>query len=173
MEGAIDHLKKELGGLRSGRASLSLLDRVMVNYYGTPTPLKQVGNLAMPDSRLMTIQPWDPSIIKDLEKAILTSDLGLTPSNDGKIIRLPIPPLSEERRKELVKICKKLGEDTKVHIRGIRREGNDELKRLQKEATITEDELHHGEAEIQKITEREVKKVDDLLKKKEEEILEI
>ena len=173
MEGAIDHLKKELGGLRSGRASLSLLDRVMVNYYGTPTPLKQVGNLAMPDSRLMTIQPWDPSIIKDLEKAILTSDLGLTPSNDGKIIRLPIPPLSEERRKEVVKICKKLGEDTKVHIRGIRREGNDELKRLQKEATITEDELHHGEAEIQKITEREVKKVDELLKKKEEEILEI
>ncbi len=173
MEGAIDHLKKELGGLRSGRASLSLLDRIMVNYYGTPTPLKQVGNLAMPDSRLMTIQPWDPSIIKDLEKAILTSDLGLTPSNDGKIIRLPIPPLSEERRKEVVKICKKLGEDTKVHIRGIRREGNDELKRLQKEATITEDELHHGEAEIQKITEREVKKVDDLLKKKEEEILEI
>ncbi len=173
MEGAIDHLKKELGGLRSGRASLSLLDRVMVNYYGTPTPLKQVGNLAMPDSRLMTIQPWDPSIIKDLEKAILTSDLGLTPSNDGKIIRLPIPPLSEERRKELVKICKKLGEDTKIHIRGIRREGNDELKRLQKEATITEDELHHGEAEIQKITEREVKKVDELLKKKEEEILEI
>ena len=173
MEGAIDHLKKELGGLRSGRASLSLLDRVMVNYYGTPTPLKQVGNLAMPDSRLMTIQPWDPSIIKDLEKAILTSDLGLTPSNDGKIIRLPIPPLSEERRKELVKICKKLGEDTKVHVRGIRREGNDELKRLQKEATITEDELHHGEAEIQKITDREVKKVDELLKKKEEEILEI
>jgi len=173
MEGAIDHLKKELGGLRSGRASLSLLDRIMVNYYGTPTPLKQVGNLAMPDSRLMTIQPWDPSIIKDLEKAILTSDLGLTPSNDGKIIRLPIPPLSEERRKELVKICKKLGEDTKIHIRGIRREGNDELKRLQKEATITEDELHHGEAEIQKITEREVKKVDELLKKKEEEILEI
>jgi len=173
MEGAIDHLKKELGGLRSGRASLSLLDRVMVNYYGTPTPLKQVGNLAMPDSRLMTIQPWDPSIIKDLEKAILTSDLGLTPSNDGKIIRLPIPPLSEERRKELVKICKKLGEDTKVHVRGIRREGNDELKHLQKEATITEDELHHGETEIQKITDREVKKVDELLKKKEEEILEI
>ena len=173
MEGAIDHLKKELGGLRSGRASLSLLDRIMVNYYGTPTPLKQVGNLAMPDSRLMTIQPWDPSIIKDLEKAILTSDLGLTPSNDGKIIRLPIPPLSEERRKEVVKICKKLGEDTKVHIRGIRREGNDELKRLQKEATITEDELHHGEAEIQKITDRDTKKVDELLKKKEEEILEI
>jgi len=173
MEGAIDHLKKELGGLRSGRASLSLLDRIMVNYYGTPTPLKQVGNLAMPDSRLMTIQPWDPSIIKDLEKAILTSDLGLTPSNDGKIIRLPIPPLSEERRKEVVKICKKLGEDTKVHIRGIRREGNDELKRLQKEATITEDALHHSEAEIQKITDREVKKVDELLKKKEEEILEI
>lgn len=173
MEGAIEHMRKELGGLRTGRASFSILDRVTVDYYGTPTPLKQVANLGMPDSRLITIQPWDSSIIKDIEKAIMASELGLTPSNDGKMIRLPIPPLSEERRKELVKISKKYGEETKVHIRGIRRDGNEELKRHQKEGKITEDELRKGEAEIQKITDREVKKVDELLKKKEEEILEI
>lgn len=173
MEGAIEHLRKELGSLRTGRASLSILDRVTVNYYGTPTPIKQVANLGMPDSRLITIHPWDSSIIKDVEKAILASELGLTPSNDGKLIRLPIPPLSEERRKELVKISKKYGEETKVHIRGIRRESNEELKRHQKEGKITEDELRKGEAEIQKVTDREVKKVDELLKKKEEEILEI
>lgn len=173
MEGAIDHLKKELSGLRSGRASLSLLDRVMVNYYGTQTPLKQVGNLSLADRFLITIQPWNPSIIKDIEKSIATSDLSLTPSNDGKIIRLPIPPLSEERRKEMVKICKKLGEDTRIKVRGIRREGNDELKRLQKDSKITEDILHQSETEIQKITDREIKTIDTLLQKKEEEILEI
>lgn len=173
MYGAIEHLKRELAGLRTGRASLSLLDRVNVEYYGNPTPLKQVANLALPDTRLITIQPWDPTLIKEIEKAILSSELGLTPSNDGKIIRLPIPPLSEERRKELVKISKKYGEETKVHIRGVRREGNERLKELQKEAKITEDDLHRGEAEIQKLTDQEIKKVDDLLKKKEEEILEI
>lgn len=173
MDGAIEHLKKELGSLRTGRASLTLLDRITVDYYGTPTPVKQVANLAMPDSRLITIQPWDPSLIKDIEKAILSSELGLSPSNDGKIIRLPIPPLSEERRKDLVKVSKKYGEETKIHIRGIRRESNDELKRLQKDSKLTEDELRRGEAEIQKITDNEIKKVDELLKKKEEEILEI
>ncbi|RMH09307.1 MAG: ribosome recycling factor [Nitrospirae bacterium] len=173
MDNTLEHLKRELAGLRGGRASLSLLDRIQVNYYGTLTPLKQVANLATPESRLITIQPWDPSLIKEIEKAILASELGLTPSNDGKIIRLPVPPLSEERRRELVKVAKKYGEETKIHIRGIRREGNEELKRLQKEAKITEDDLRRGEAEIQKITDREVKKVDELLKKKEEEILEI
>jgi ribosome recycling factor len=173
MEGALEHLKKELSGLRGGRASLSILDQIKVDYYGTPTPLKQVGNLAMPDGRLITIQPWDTSLIREIEKAITSSDIGITPSNDGKLIRLPIPPLSEERRKDLVKVSKKYGEDTKVHIRGIRREGNDELKKLQKDSTITEDDLRRGEAEIQKFTDAEIKKVDDLLKKKEEEILEI
>jgi len=173
MEGAIEHLKKELGGLRGGRASLSLLDHVRVDYYGTLTPLKQVGNLSMPDGRLIVIQPWDTTLIRDIEKSLIASDLGLNPSNDGKIIRIPIPPLSEERRKELVKVCKKYGEDTKIHIRGIRREGNDELKRRQKDSTLTEDEERHGSAEIQKVTDRETKKVDELLKKKEEEILEI
>ena len=173
MEGAIEHLKKELAGLRSGRASLSLLDHLKVDYYGTPTPLRQVGNLSMPDGRLIMIQPWDTTLIKEIEKALITSDLGLNPSNDGKVIRIPVPPLSEERRKELVKVCKKYGEDTKVHIRGIRREGNDELKRLQKDSVLTEDEERRGAAEIQKVTDRETKKVDELLKKKEEEILEI
>lgn len=173
MEGAIEHLKKELAGLRSGRASLSLLDHIKVDYYGTPTPLKQVGNLSMPDSRLIMIQPWDPASIKEIEKAIISSDLGLNPANDGKLIRIPIPPLSEERRKEIVKVCRKYGEDTKIHIRGIRREGNDELKHLQKDSTITEDDLRRGEAEIQKVTDSEIKKVDELIKKKEGEILEI
>ena len=144
-----------------------------VDYYGTATPLKQMANLAMPDSRMITIQPWDVSVIKEIEKAILNSELGLNPSNDGKQIRLPVPPLSEERRKELVKVSKKYGEETKVQIRGFRREGNDGLKRLQKESTITEDDLHRGETEIQKLTDREIKHVDDILKKKEEEILEI
>jgi len=173
MDGSIAHLQRELAGLRTGRASLSLLDRINVDYYGTATPLKQMANLAMPDSRMITIQPWDVSVIKEIEKAILNSELGLNPSNDGKQIRLPVPPLSEERRKELVKVSKKYGEETKVQIRGFRREGNDELKRFQKDSTITEDELHRGETEIQKLTDREIKHVDDILKKKEEEILEI
>ncbi len=173
MDGVLEHLKKELTGLRGGRASLSILDHIKVDYYGTPTPLNQVSNLAMPDGRMITIQPWDTSIIKELEKAIVISDLGITPSNDGKLIRLPIPPLSEERRKDLVKVSKKYGEDTKVHIRGIRREGNEELKKLQKDSIITEDDLRRAENEIQKITDADTKKVDELLKKKEEEILEI
>lgn len=173
MEVAVEHLKKELVGLRSSRPSLSILDHVHVDYYGTPTPLKQVGTLSMPDGRLITIQPWDPSSIQDVEKAILSSDLGFNPSNDGKVIRIPIPPLSEERRKEIVKVCRKYGEETKIHVRGIRREGNDDLKRRQKDSTITEDDLRRGEAEIQKITDREIKKIEDLIKKKEGEILEI
>lgn len=173
MDAVLEHLKQELTGLRGGRASLAILDHIKVNYYGTPTPLKQVGNLSMPDGRMITIQPWDTSIIKEIEKAIAMSDLGITPSNDGKLIRLPIPPLSEERRKDLVKVSKKYGEDTKIHIRGIRREGNEELKKFQKDSTITEDDLRRGETEIQKITDADIKKVDDLLKKKEEEILEI
>ena len=173
MDGAVEHLKKELASIRGSRASLSLFDHIKVDYYGTPTALRQVGNLSMPDSRLIVIQPWDPTSIKDIEKAIQTSDLGLNPSNDGKVIRIPIPALSEERRKEVVKVCRKYGEETKIHIRGIRREGNDELKRLQKDSTITEDDLRRGEADIQKVVDGKVKLVDELLKKKEEEILEI
>ncbi len=172
-EGAIEHLKKELAGLRGGRASLSLLDHVIVSYYGTPTPLKQVGNLSMPDSRLFMIQPWDPASIPDIEKAIHAAGLSLNPANDGKVVRIPIAPLSEERRKEFVKICRKCVEDAKIHIRGIRRETNDALKRLQKDAAITEDDLRRSEAGVQKITDDKIKKTDELFKKKEEEILEI
>jgi len=173
MEGAIEHIKREFTGLRTGRASLGLLDHITIDYYGTPTPIKQVANLGIPESRLITIQPWDTSHIKDIERAIISSDLGLTPSNDGKLIRLPIPPLSEERRKELVKISKKYGEETKVQIRGFRRDGNDEFKRRKKEAAITEDDLHRLESENQKLTDKFIHSVDELIKKKEEEILAI
>lgn len=173
MEAAVEHLKRDLGGLRTGRASLALLDGIKVDYYGTPTPLKQVATLGIPESRLITVQPWEPPLIKEIEKALLASDLGLTPSNDGKIIRVPLPPLSEERRKELIKICKKHGEETKVHIRAVRRDGNEELKRLQKESKITEDDLRKAEAEIQKLTDQYVHQVDQILKKKEDEILEV
>ncbi len=173
MEASLEHLKRELGGLRTGRASAALLDNVKVDYYGTPTPLKQVANIGIPESRLLTVQPWEPPLIKEIERVLLASGLGLTPSNDGKVIRIPIPPLSEERRKELIKICKKHGEEAKVHIRNIRREGNEELKHLQKESKLTEDELRKSEVEIQKLTDQYVQKVDQILKKKEEEILEI
>ena len=173
MDAALEHLKREFAGLRTGRASTALLEGVKVDYYGTLTPLKQVASIGVPESRLITVQPWEPPLIKDIEKALLGSGLGLTPSNDGKVIRIPVPPLSEERRKELIKICKKHGEETKVHIRNHRREGNEELKHLHKESKLTEDELRKSEAEIQTLTDQYVQKVDQILKKKEEEILEI
>lgn len=173
MEDAVEHLKRDLAGLRTGRANLALLDGIKVDYYGTQTPLKQVATLGIPESRLITVQPWEPPLIKEIEKALLASGLGLTPSNDGKVIRIPLPPLSEERRKELIKICKKHGEETKVHIRAVRRDGNEELKRLQKESKITEDDLRKAEAEIQKLTDQYVHQVDQILKKKEDEILEV
>lgn len=173
MEAAMDHLKRELSGLRTGRASTALLDAIKVDYYGNQTPLKQVANVSVPESRLITVQPWEPPLIKEIEKAIIASGLGLNPANDGKVIRIPIPPLSEERRKDLIKLCKKHGEDTKISLRTIRRETNDELKHLQKESKLTEDDLRKSEAEIQKLTDQYVQKVDQILKKKEEEILEI
>ncbi len=173
MDAALEHLKRELAGLRTGRASLALLDGIKVEYFGTPTALKQLANLSVPEHRLITVQPYDPSQIKEIEKALLASTLGLTPSNDGKLIRVPIPPLTEERRKELLKLCKKHAEETKVSLRNIRREGNDQLRHLHKDSKITEDEQRKGEAEMQKVTDQYVQKVDQLLKKKEEEILEI
>jgi ribosome recycling factor len=171
IEAALEHLKRQSN--RTGRASVALLDGVRVDYYGTMTPLKQVANLSTPEARLITIQPWEPTLIKEIEKAISASGLGITPSNDGKIIRIPLPPLTEERRKELTKICKKHGEDTKVHIRGFRRDANEELKKLQKDAKLTEDELRKGEAETQKLTDLYIQKVDDVIKKKEHDILEV
>jgi ribosome recycling factor len=173
MEGAIEHIKKEFTSIRTGRASLGLLDHIKIDYYGTLTPLKQVANLGIPESRLITIQPWDVSHIKEIERAIISSDLGLSPSNDGKVIRLPIPPLTEERRKELVKLSKKYGEETKVQIRSCRRDGNDELKHRQKDNTITEDDLRRLEAENQTLTDKFIHTIDDLIKKKEIEILAI
>jgi ribosome recycling factor len=173
MDAALEHLKRELGGLRTGRASAALLDAIKVEYYGNQTPLKQVANVAVPESRLITVQPWEPPLIKEIEKAIIASGLGLNPANDGKVIRIPIPPLSEERRKDLIKLCKKHGEETKISLRTIRRETNDELKRLQKDAKLTEDDLRKAEADVQKLTDQYVQKVDQILKKKEEEILEI
>jgi len=173
MDQALEHLKKDLSGLRTGRASVALFDGVRVDYYGTMTPLKQVANLATPEARLITIQPWEPQLIKEIEKAIANSGLGVTPSNDGKIIRVPLPPLTEERRKDLSKICKKHGEDTKVQIRGFRRDANEELKKLQKDAKLTEDELRKSEQDTQKLIEQYGQKIDELIKKKEQEIMEV
>jgi ribosome recycling factor len=173
MDAAMDHLKRELGGLRTGRASTALLDSIKVDYYGNQTPLKQIANVAVPESRLITVQPWEPQLIKEIEKAITAAGLGLNPANDGKMIRIPVPPLSEERRKDIIKLAKKHGEDSKISLRTIRRETNDELKRLQKESKLTEDDLRKAEADIQKLTDQYVQKVDQILKKKEEEILEI
>ncbi len=173
MDQALEHLKKDLSGLRTGRASVALFDGVRVDYYGTMTPLKQVANLATPEARLITIQPWEPQLIKEIEKAISNSGLGVTPSNDGKIIRVPLPPLTEERRKDLTKICKKHGEDTKVQIRGFRRDANEELKKLQKDAKLTEDELRKSEQDTQKLIEQYGQKIDELIKKKEQEIMEV
>ena len=173
MESALEHLKRDLAGLRTGRASVALFDSVRVDYYGTMTPLKQVASISTPEARLITIQPWEPALIKEIEKSLAGSGLGLTPSNDGKVIRIPLPPLTEERRKELGKVCKKHGEDTKVVIRGFRRDGNEELKKLQKDAKLTEDELRKAEADTQKLTDQHIQKIDDVVKKKEQEIMEV
>lgn len=165
-------LKRELQRIRTGRASLSVLDGIKVDYYGTPTPLNQMATLAVPESRLITIQPWDASVIKDIEKAILKSDLGLTPSNDGKILRISIPPLTEERRKELVKVIHKICEDHKVTARNIRRDSNDLLKSLKKDGDISEDEAFRSQDEVQKITDEHIKLIDECYSEKEKEILE-
>jgi ribosome recycling factor len=172
MEGAVEHLRKELAGVRTGRASLVLLDNIKVDYYGTPTPLRQVAALSVPESRQIAIQPWEPNLIAEIEKAILASDLGLNPSNDGKVVRINIPPLTEERRKDLSKHCKKLGEDSKVVIRNLRRDANEDLKGQQKSGSLSEDALRKSQDEIQKLTDEFIKKIDEVIKNKENEILE-
>jgi ribosome recycling factor len=173
MEGAITALKREFGTLRAGRASLAVLDTITVDYYGVPTPLSQVASLAVPESRLIVIQPWESKILPDIEKAIMKSDLGLMPTNDGKLIRLAFPPLTEERRKELVKVAKRVAEEAKVAIRNTRRDGNDFIKELEKEKEISEDDLKKGQEEVQKITDSYIAKVDDILTHKEKEIMEV
>jgi len=173
MEKALRNLNESLGGLRAGRANPRILDKVMVDYYGSPTSLNQLANISTPEARMIVIQPYDVSSISVIEKGILKSDLGFNPSNDGKIIRLLIPQLTEERRKELVKLVKKYGEECKVTMRNIRRHAIQDLKDGQKEGLITEDDLKQGEKEIQKVTDDEIKNIEQILKDKEIEILDV
>ncbi len=172
MEKAIGALKKELAGFRAGRATPTMLDRIQVEYYGTMTPVSQMGGITTPDARTLLIQPWDKSVLSAIEKAILKSDLGITPSNDGAVIRLVIPMLTEERRAELAKQTKKTGEDAKVAIRNIRRDANDECKKREK-ADISEDESRRVQDEIQKLTDRYIAEVDKLIAAKEKEMMEV
>jgi ribosome recycling factor len=173
MNKTLKTLQGDFNKVRTGRASLALFDDIRVDYYGTPTPLKQMATLSVPESRLIIIQPWDLQIIGEIEKAILKSELGVTPTNDGKVIRITIPRLTEERRRELVKIIKKMGEGGKVAIRNIRRDANDDLKDMEREKVISEDELHQNLDRIQKVTDGFIAKIDEALDAKEKEILEI
>lgn len=169
----IDALKKEMQRVRTGRASANMLDSVKVDYYGTLTPLNQMASISVPESRLITIQPWDVSALKEIEKGILKANIGLTPSSDGKIIRISVPPLTEERRKEIVKIVNKTCEDFKVAVRNIRRDSNDMLKNLKKDNEISEDEQFKAQDKVQVFTDDHIKMIDEILKDKEKEILEI
>ncbi len=172
MDKTIASLNSELSRVRTGRANLSLLDGIRVDYYGTLTPLNQMASLSVPESRLITIQPWDATVIKEIEKAILKSDLGLTPSNDGKIIRIAIPPLTEERRKQLAKSVHKTCEEHKIAIRNLRRDANEMLKSLKKDGEISEDDAFKGQDQVQKITDEFIAQIDSIYKDKEKEILE-
>ena len=172
MQGALDALGREFAGVRTGRANAALLEHVRVDYYDTPTPLNQVASISVPDARTLMIQPWDQGVLKKIEQAIQKSDLGLTPANDGKVVRLTIPPLNEERRKQLAKSVGKLAEEARVAIRNVRREAKEKIKALLKDKKISEDDERRSETELQKLTDRSTQKVDELLKKKEQEILE-
>jgi len=172
MRKSLEVTQKNFASIRTGRASLSLLEGIQVDAYSSSLPLNQVAVLAVPESRLITIAPWDTSLIPAIEKAILKSDLGITPSNDGKIIRLTIPPLTEERRKELVRVVKKMGEEGRVAIRNIRRDGNEKVKAQEKKKEISEDDLHKALDHIQELTDRYIEQLEDLLNKKEKEIME-
>ena len=169
----INALQTEYGAIRAGRANPQILDKIQVDYYGTPTPLQQVGTVAVPEARMLTIQPWDASILGDIEKAILKSDLGITPNNDGKMIRINFPALTEERRKELVKGVSKRAEEAKVAIRNIRRDAIDAFKAQKKNGEITEDDLKSAETDIQKLTDQYTKDIDGVAAKKDKEIMEI
>ena len=177
MEDAVDKILaaygKEFSRVRTGRASPSILDGIRVDYYNVPTPLNQVATVSVPDARLIIIQPWEKSVVQAIEKAIAAADLGLNPVSDGNVIRLPIPPLNEERRKDLAKQVKKMAEEAKVSIRNVRRDFNEQLKKVEKKKEITEDELHRGLDKVQKITDDTITKVDEILAKKEKEIMEL
>lgn len=173
MQKSIQALEEELNTIRTGRASATLFERVKVEYYGNPTPLNQVATISVPEARLVVIQPWDKGIINEIEKAIQKSELSVNPSNDGKVIRINIPPLTEERRKEYVKVAKNMAEQARVALRNIRRDANDELKKAQKAGDISEDEEKRAADEVQKITDESVEKVNEAVEAKEKEILEI
>ena len=173
MKKSCEVYERDMMGLRAGRANPKLLDRIMVDYYGTPTPIPQVGNISSPEPRLLVISPWDPKLIPLIEKAIQKSDLGLNPSNDGKIIRLVFPELNEERRRDLTKVASKGAEDTKVAIRSIRRDAIEQIKKLKKNSEITEDDQRDAEEDMQKLTDKAVKEVDEICAKKEKEIMEV
>ncbi|MFX3674074.1 MAG: ribosome recycling factor [Paenisporosarcina sp.] len=173
MAKAIQALSRELSTIRAGRASSSLLDKIFVDYYGAPTPINQIAGIATPEARLITIQPYDKTALGDIEKAIMKSDLGISPTNDGTLIRIAIPALTEERRKDLVKLVKKEAEEAKVGIRNIRRDANDELKKSEKNGDITEDALRGFTEDVQKLTDDHIVKIDQVAKEKEKEILEV
>ena len=173
MDQSIEHTKTEFNTVRTGRASAALLDRIAIDYYGQETPLKQLATINVPEPRMLTIQPFDPSSTKQIEKAIQESDLGLTPSNDGKVIRLPIPQLTEERRKELVKVVRHLAEEGRIAVRNVRRDVLHHMKELVNKGEVGADEEHRGEERVQKLTDEHTKAIDDLLKHKEAEIMEV
>lgn len=173
MDKAIVALNHEFGGVRTGRASGAILDKVSVEYYGSPTPLNQIASVSAPEPQMLVVSPYDKTALNAIEKAIRSADLGFNPSNDGVVIRVPFPPLTEERRKELVKLCKHYAEDARVAVRNIRRDANDHFKRQEKEHEISQDDLHRLEAEVQKATDAHIGEIDDMLKRKEAEIMEV
>jgi len=173
MKRAVEAIRKELASIRTGKATTSLLDGIRVDYYGTLTPLSQVANISVPDARLLVVQPWEKKLIPEIVKAIQKSDLGLNPQSDPNVVRLPIPPLTEERRRDLVKLVKKVAEEGKVAIRNIRRDSNDALKNAEKDKDISEDESRKGQERVQEITDDHIEKIEEMLKKKEQEIMEI
>jgi ribosome recycling factor len=173
MDKSIESLKNDFNTIRTGRASSSLFDKIKVEYYGTPTPLNQVATISVPEARLVVIQPWDPTVLNEIEKAIQKSELSLNPSNDGKVIRINIPPLTEERRKEYVKMAKNMAEQARVAVRNIRRDANDSIKKMEKDGDITEDQSKKGHDDIQEMTDKHIEKIDALLEEKEKEIMEI
>ncbi len=173
MDKAVKSLKRDMTKVRTGRASVSLLDDVRVEYYGVPTPLSQVATLSAPEPRLITVQPWEKNLISEIEKALFKADLGLTPSSDGQLIRLPVPALTEERRREMVKIIKRMAEEAKISVRNARRDANDNLKMLEKEKEITEDDLKRSEKDVQQLTDQFVELIDSVVQKKEQEVMEV
>ena len=173
MDKSIETFRNEIANIRTGKATTALLDGIRVSYYGTPTPLNQMANVSVLDAHTLSITPWDKNVVNDIDKAILSADLGLNPVNDGTNIKVPIPPLNEERRRELVKLVKKFGEDAKVAVRNIRRDANDHLKKAEKDKELSEDLRHDAEADVQKYTDEHTKLIDDIIKHKETEIMEV